>query len=95
MKTRQSEEPDRSLWMLLNRGRVQWYSTGTLAGVVFAENHLTACRFAKKMGVKASPALVGSIQGESLSSVLESSLQAGANAVFMVDDNLRLKGMAF
>lgn len=82
----------RAFWILLKRGRVQWYSTGEQKGVLFAENRTAAVKAVKRLGIKGkvSPALVGTVQGETLETVLAASFNAGANTAFVFDASEQL-----
>ena len=79
----------RPFWILTNRGMVQWYSAGNDKGVLFAESRNAAVLAAKRFGVegKVSPALVGTVPGETLETVLADSFKAGANTAYMFDES--------
>ena len=74
----------------MNPGRVQWFTGKDGKGVLFATSREAAVNAAKRFGTVASPALVGSVQGETLKTMLADAFRAGADSAFVVDDTQQI-----
>ena len=86
----------REFWMLTRAGMVQHYKTETHQGMLVATSeHIGRQLRSKFPRRRLSVAKVGTVPGETLSRLIATSRQHGANCAFIVDESLEMRRLDF